>query len=160
MRYFIAVESAEKPFILWASVANSTAEYEALGFDTNPLVLAETDKPEPLYGVCPFKIVAGELVFRTNSEMNAFQDEYNIRQAMIANVERLPIINDNTFTYDSKLFPMDEVSRLFYTAMEKIGGNQKIMTTSNEVYSLLNANIAAFMTAYYTKLLLISKHNI
>lgn len=150
MSRYIAVPIDTKPFIVWVST-NLPAE---------GLVVEQVNVPAPVYGVCPLKIVDGELVERTAPEMATFETEYNIEQAMKANVQRLPSINAETFLYDGKQFPMDEVSRLFYTAMEKVGGNQKIMTIDNQLYNLLDASIPAFMAAFYSRLLNISKHDI
>lgn len=160
MRYFLAVESNTKPFILWASVANSLKEYEERGFDENPLVIPESELPEPVYGVCPLKIVSGQLVERTPSEMATFNTEWNIAQGLKEESTRINTVNSSFFTYDGNNFPMDEVSRLFYMTIPQVSGDKKIRTMANTAYALVDANRAAFFAAYIEKLLLVTKHTI
>lgn len=162
MRFFKAKEIDFKPLIVWHSVANSFEELEALELENDPLILPETELPIPMYGVCPLKIVAGELENRSLSEMNDFQDEWDIAEAMKANSNRLPSINENSFDYDGKTFPMDEVSRIFYFTIKETMGNHKIMTVTNELYNLNDSgtNIVDFYSAFILKLQDLSKHDI
>lgn len=162
MKYFKATEVAFKPFIFWNPAADSLAELEALELEADPLILPESEVPDNLYGVCPLKIVSGELVERTVGEMSDFSDEWDIAEALKANVNRLPNINASTFIHDGKEFPMDEVSRLFYHAIDKVRGNQKIMTVANEQYNLMDTTtlIDDFLDSYHAKLIEITKHDI
>lgn len=154
MRYFKALEIATKPLIIWNLVASTTAEYESLGFDSDPLVLEETEIPAFLYGVCPLKIVAGELVDRTVPEMEVFQDEFEVKTAIADFRLKVSDLNTETFTYDGNEFMMDEASRIYYQAIDKVRGNQKILTAAGATYTLLDAstNIDNFLAAYHFQL--------
>lgn len=151
MKRFKAIGLDHKPYLHWAGTN------EPLG----ALVVNEVDVPAYIYGVSPWYIVDGELVERTTLEMEAFEDEYNIQIGVKSEALRLESINKESFTYDSNDFPMDEVSRLFYTAIEKTSpANSKIRTMNNTAYNLADTDISSFMASYYEKLLLISKHTI
>lgn len=161
MRYFIAEPVDFKPYTRWRKVGEyeKAADFQKSPFGTNPLVRPE-DQITYQYGVCTTRIVAGLLVDFTEAEMLEFQEQEQVIQALSAQADKIKAISKDSFSYDGKSFPMDSTSHLFYTSMEKIGGNQKIMTTGNELYNLLDGSIPAFMTAYYTKLLTLSKHDI
>lgn len=162
--YFNAIALSGKPFISWMSVGSFTSEeFAASEYAGDPLVITEDKIPLPynVFGVCPLKIDAGVLVNRTPAEMAVFETEYNIYLGVKSEPARLGDINNETFNYDRQSFPMDEVARLFYTAFEKVGtGDQKIRTMANELYTLALLDIPNFMTAYYTRLLTVSKHTI
>ncbi|WP_264520401.1 hypothetical protein [Flavobacterium sp. N1994] len=161
--YFSAISRPDKPFISWNSVGNFTpTEFAASEYADDPLIISEDDLPNPInvFGVCPLKIVSGVLEDRTPGEMAVFETEYNIIMGVKSERLKKQAIDDDKFTYDGQQFPMDEVSRLFYLAIEKNRGNSKIKTMSNTLYSLLDANIDAFLAAYYSRLLTISQHTI
>jgi len=162
MRYFKALEVVQKPFIFWQLVASSVTELEALGLDDDPLVIQETDIPEFTYLVCPLKIVDGELVDRTVPEMEAFEAEYQVQTVISESKNKVSDLTTETFTFDGNDFFMDETSRLFYQAIDKVRGNQKVLTTLGATYTLLDAstNIDDFLAAYYSKLRLVTKPNI
>lgn len=154
MRYFKAFEQTEKPLITWSLWAESFAELEKMGEDDNPLILSEDDVPAYQYGVCPLKIDGGVLVNRSTAEMDAFEIEYNDSIFLLSQLQKLDGINGGAFSYDTEEFPMDERSRLFYHAIDKKtpAGDVKMMTINGTLYNLANANIAAFLGAYYTEL--------
>ena len=162
MRYFKAYEQTEKPLIVWSLAASTTQELETLGLDDDPLILAEDDLPEPIFGVCPLKIVAGELVARTIQEMDAFETEYNQETFLLSQSAKLDNINSGIFAYDTEEFPMDERSRIFYEAIaaKTPGGDIKLMTVNGTLYNLLNANIDAFLAAYYSELINLSQPDV
>lgn len=162
MRYLKATEIAFKPFIFWNGVANSIEELTSLGLEDDPLVLAEDDIPNNIYGVCPLKIVAGELVNRTAGEMGDFKNEYHTEENLKSQYSLLQDINKGTFTFDSTVFPMDERSRLLYDALKNTATaipDTMIMNFEAKPYGLTNANKAAFLEAYYAKLLELSTPN-
>ncbi|NHN26747.1 hypothetical protein FIA58_013765 [Flavobacterium jejuense] len=147
---FKAIEIIGKPYIYWQSTT------EALG----GIVIDESAIPVNVFGICPLKIVAGELVDRTALELSTAEDEYNLYTFLNEQADKLNDINSGTFTYDSQTFPMDERSRLFYFSIENSLSNEKAMTTTGELYSLLNANIPAFITAYKTALHTLSQPDV
>ncbi len=160
--YYIAIALVEKPFVSFASVGSFTpAEFAASIYATNGLVVKESDLPSQAFGVCSKKIVSGNLVDRDPAELLILRDEYDIYLGLKAEPAKIFDINKESFTYDDTDFPMDEVSRLFYMAIEKTTPtNSKIKTMENLKYDLEAANVPAFMAEFWAKLLLISKHTI
>ena len=154
MRYFKAFELERKPFIQFDKWADSLEKLQAMGEEDNPLIIAEADIPDFVFGVHPFKIEAGEIVERTTLEMEAFEAEWNLQNVKNENSKKLREINTGSFTYDSIDFPMDEVSRLFYLSLQNntIVGDVKCMTIAGELYNLANANVGDFLTEFYKKL--------
>lgn len=159
--WYKAREIVSKPYIFWDLVAKTVEEYQA-GYDDDPLVLSRGDIPDYVFGICPLKIVGGSLEERSPAELATAEDEYNIVVKLDQNKLLINDIDTGTFTYDSKVFPMDQVSRLFYTAFESAppAGDVKCMTTEGLLYSLPNANIGAFMTAFYTQLRILSQPDV
>ena len=152
MDYYKANQMAEQPFIYWVFVASSLAELTELGLYGDPLIVAQSFIPTTINGVYPLKIVFGELVERSEAEIDSFEPLYNSKIALRAQALKIDAVVAWELAYDGKKFPMDEASRLFYMCMEKIGGDQELMTTANISYSLLDVKISDFMTAYYTQL--------
>jgi hypothetical protein len=160
MKYYKAIETATGSLLQWQLVARSIEELEAKNLENDPLVRSLNDIPALQFGVFPIKIEGGELVNRTAPEMAAIESAFEIRIALDAQRTKIDNLETSAFFYDGESFPMDGASRLFYAALERANTNQKLMTTSNEVYNLTSGNIAAFMTAYYNELLLLTKHDI
>lgn len=162
MRYLKATEIAFKPFIFWNGVANSIEELTDLGLEDDPLVLPEKEIPTNIYGVCPLKIVAGELVDRTSGEMSVFATEYETQENLTEQLSLLQGINTGTFNFDFQTFPMDERSRLLYDALKNTASaipDTMIMNYEAKPYELINDNKEAFLEAYYAKLLELSTPN-
>ncbi len=159
MRYFKASEIVEKPLIIWNLWATSEQKLIDMGEDDNPLILPEDEVPAVEYGVCPLKVVAGELVERTTIEMEAFEAEFNSDNFLMEQRAKLIEVNNGSFTYDSQIFPMDERSRLFYHGIDRKPpvGDVKCMTIDGDLYNLSNANITAFLGAYYTQLIALTQ---
>ena len=162
MRYFKAFEIVDKPFIKWEKWADSFAQLTAMGEDDNPLILPENEVPPVEYGVCPLKVVSGELVDRTTIEMEAFEAEYNDEVFLVDQKSKLLDVNNGSFPYDSQTFPMDERSRLFYygLSVKPPAGDVKCMTLAGDLYNLSNANITAFLGAYYTQLIALTQPDV
>lgn len=162
MRFFKAIEVATKPLIMWQLAASNIEQYFALGLDTDNLVVAEYLVPDFIFGVCPLKVVAGDLVDRTVPEMETFEAEYEVQTLISESKNKVSDLTTETFTFDGNDFFMDETSRLFYQAIDKVRGNQKVLTTLGATYTLLDAstNIDDFLAAYYSKLRLVTKPNI
>ena len=159
MRYFKAFETIEKPLIIWNLWADTFEKLVEMGEDDNPLILPEEDVPATQFGVCPLKIVAGELVERTVPEMEAFEEEFLLSELLVQQAQLITSINEGTFTYDSKVFPMDERSRIFYQAFDRARGigDVKCMTSDGKLYTLINANIDAFLDEYFLQLRALSQ---
>lgn len=163
MQYYKAFKKKpDEPYLTFQLWANSLQELEALGEDDNPLIVREDQLPEVEYGVYLKKInESGELVDFTAPEIVAIRDAYNIKVGLNSEAQRIGEINTGSFTYDGKEFPMDEVSRLFYLALEKRQpSSSKIRTMDNTAYTLTDTNINDFLAEYYKELLLLSKHTI
>ena len=162
MRFLKATEIENKPFIFWNGVANNLQELIDLGFEDDPLVLPEELVPDFVFGVCPLKIVSGELVERTVPEMEAFEAEYETQENLTEQLGLLEGINTGTFDFDMQTFPMDERSRLLYDALKNTASaitDTMIMNFEGKPYGLTNANKAAFLEAYYAKLFKLSTPN-
>ena len=163
--YFNAIALRDKPFISWKSVGSFTpAEFAVSEYADDPLVIPEDEVPFPynVFGVCPKKIVSGVLEDRTPSEMAVFEAEFTIASTIGGNRNKIQTVEKSYFTYDGKNFPMDEASRLFYACIDKLRDDHHILTILGEDYFLINedTNIDDFILAYYTKLLLLTKHDI
>ncbi len=142
MKYYIATEIADKPFIF----------FQGTDLTNGPLVVAEGDVPETQFGVCPWKIVDGQLVERDAAEMAAFENQYIEAQAKQAYQSKVNILTDDYFTYATKNFPVHDTARLYYSVIERTPGNYKVLNTTNELVDVLEADNAAFLSAYYLKL--------
>lgn len=163
MKYFKAFETIEKPLIIWNLWADSLEKLTEIGEDDNPLILPEDKVPANIYGVCPLKIVSGELVNRTSGEMSVFASEYETQENLTVQLSLLQGINTGTFNFDFQTFPMDERSRLLYEALKNTASaipDTMIMNYEAKPYELINANKAAFLEAYYAKLLELSTPNL
>jgi hypothetical protein len=162
MRYFKANEIENKPYIYWNGMATSLEELTDLGLGDDPLVLPENEIPTNIYGVCPLKIVGGELVNRTPLEMSDFEAEYETKENLKNQLNLINGIDTGTFDFDFGVFPMDERSRILYDALKNTPtiSDTLIMNYEGKPYTLTNANKAAFLTAYYSKLLELSTPNL
>ena len=145
---FKAIEVEIKPFIVWLETT------EPLG----SLVVPESEVPATQSGVCPLKIVDGELYERTPEEMEDFETEWLSSQKIneqYAIIEKLKNTAVAFFNYGGKNFPMNESARAYYLAIEKTTGKESydVMTVDGSTAELVAANKAAFLDAYYEKLL-------
>lgn len=153
MTYYKAFESDKRPFIIWNEWPQN---------DDDPLIRSEDNVPALVNGICPLKIVDGELVARSEAEMNSAADQTEILVKFAEHNVKIKDVNTGSFVYDTKTFPMDEVSRLFYQSVEKVRGNTKLMTIEGVLYSLIDTatNIDDFMAAYYEKLNELTQPNV
>jgi hypothetical protein len=152
MKYFKAIEFANKPFIRWAKWADSLEQLTEMGLEDDPMIVAESDKPEFVFGVCPWKVVGGELVERSGIEMDAFEAEYLAREEVVLQIGQFSAVTNGTFIYDTKTFPMNDVARLYYLAFQNDPSNVKVLQTDGLLYTLMEADTPAFLAAYYAKL--------
>jgi hypothetical protein len=144
MRYFKAQELAFKPLIAW---------YSGTFTEGDPLVLPEDEIPANVYGVCPLKIVGGELVARTAPEMTAFEEEYDLETALRTQERKIDDINTATFTWALSEYPMYESARLRYLAMKELNPVSMNVQAVDRVVLIVAADYPAFLAAYYTQLL-------
>lgn len=160
---FIAIQVSEKPFIVWSSIPEGSFDDPESQYFESDLVLDEKEIPETIYGVCPLKIVSGELVERTESEMLAFQSQWQEYEFLREQSQLINTINEGTFTYDSETFPMDERSRILYNAISNIVFSPdeaiELMASDGKPYTLFEADKANFLEAYYWRLYQLSKPN-
>ncbi|QYS86297.1 hypothetical protein JJC03_15430 [Flavobacterium oreochromis] len=112
MIYYKAQALEKKPFIQWESVALSLKELQASGLEGNPLVMAEDAIPDFMFGVCPLKIVDGQLVERDDIEMDVFENEFNTPKLstiqkevgnLILEIEALNNLGENVTLLEIKL---------------------------------------------------------
>lgn len=155
MKYYKAYQQLEKPFITWHLWANSFEELTQLGEDDNPLIVAEIDVPAAIFGVCPLKIVSGELVARDSAELELLEAEFLVIQSNNAYIQKAQTVNDGNFNYDGESFPMHQAAQLRYLAIEKQSplGSVEVLKTNGAVYTLLEADYADFLNEYYKQLL-------
>lgn len=145
---FKAIEVEIKPFIVWLETT------EPLG----SLVVPESEVPATQFGVCPLKIVDGELYERTAEEMEDFETEWLSSQKIneqYAIIDRLKNTAVAFFTYGGKNFPMNDSARAYYLAIEKTTAKESydVLTVDGSTAELISANKAAFLEAYYEKLI-------
>lgn len=162
MKYFKGIQLLQYPWVMFYKVAEfaTDEDFEESEWATDPLVKREPDIIQ-VFGAYSYRIVDGEFVDRTEEELEIQESDYLIKNALAVDRNRIQTISDSSFTYDSNDFPMDEVSRLFYTTMEKIKpASNKIRTMANTAYALNAVDIPAFMDEYYKKLITISKHTV
>ncbi len=89
MRYFKAAEKEQKPFITWNLWAENEQELELLEDKNSPLILQEKDIPKYIYGICPLKIMEGNLVNRRQEELAQLEAEFNaINDARTKQIKR------------------------------------------------------------------------
>lgn len=161
MKYFLAIEIIQKPFIRWAGWANSIEELAELGEFQNPLIVAENLIPAYLFGVSPLKIVAGELVDRTVEEMATFETEYLVRVSVAAESTKIAQINASSFAYGGNQYPMHEAARLRYMAIENDNpADTNFMNIAGQIITIPAANLGLFFTQYYKQIQLITNLNI
>lgn len=151
MRYFKAVAIDVKPFIQWHGWANSLKELEDMNEEGNPLIMAEADIPPFLYNVCPLKIEGGELVERSEAEMEGYEQEYLSQGKLSSYKTKARELDNAFFEYDGHSFPMHEVARLFYSCLDRSPVNAKVLSTAG-IYNLAAGNIPDFIDAFYLKL--------
>lgn len=157
MKYFKAIPIAVKPYINWSEWASNLADLTAMGENDNPLILPENEKPAFISGVCPLKIVGGELVARTSGEMAEFEAEYVQETTIRESKGKIKDIEDGTFTYSGNTFPMHEAARLRYLSVANITpSDQRFMKMDGTVVTIAEANLPAFLDKFYKEILVIT----
>lgn len=152
MRYFKAFEIAEKPLIQWDCFANSKEEYDELQLAKDPTVLIEKDIPDYVFGVCPLKIDNGVLVNRTPAEMGVFEAQHNIKEKVNNQKRLVDVVNNSSFDFEGKSFPLNEAARIYYSAIKELNGDLEVMTVTGENHFLTVADFEGFFSAMNTRL--------
>lgn len=152
MIYYLAQEIETKPFIFFSSIANSDEELDDSEFARSPLVMAEKDVPAFKFGVCPLKIVDGELVKRTEAEMNQFEEEFEVSKKIVTQNDYLNEVRKSTFDFDGKSFPMNDAARTYYAVLRDLNVDIDVMAIDGTLYSLNSSKITAFYLALNTQL--------
>ena len=111
MQRYLAIEQSIKPFITWVGT----------NLPLGALVVNESDVPANVFGVCPLKIVDGELVARTSGEMAVFEAEFIAKTAVQTFANKADEINAAVFSYGANNYPMHEAARLRYYALLEQG---------------------------------------
>lgn len=151
MRFFLAKELPTKPFIYFQGVANSEQELVALNLSGHPLVLEDVNIPDFQFGVSPLKIVNGQLELRTTAEMSSFEEEFNIRNKILALDSKKRELQDRTFEYRGLEFPMTDAADLYYRAIAHVLPRVVNVVATTQVHQMNDSDIPAFLEAYYNE---------
>lgn len=152
MRFFKAFEIQQKPLIQWDCFANSQKEYDDLNLSKDPLIVSEKDIPEFEFGVCPWKIASGQLVGRTPAEMAVFETEYDAKNKINGQKRLIDDVNNSSFEFDGKSFPMNESARIYYSVARDLNADCEVMAVDATLYLLSASKITAFYLALNTQL--------
>lgn len=161
MEYYIATELPNRPFIQWERWARSIVELAEMGEFENPLIVAKNLIPAFQYGVCPWKIIDGELVARPSEEMDVFEAEYIARLSVATQAKKIELIDAAKFSYSGKDFPMDPAARMRYLAIAlDVPANQNFITVTGEVIAVSEADLPTFLSKFYKEVQLITNVSI
>lgn len=143
MNYYIAIETLDKPFIIWAKTERD---------DLNRLIIPENEIPAYRFGVCPLRIESGELIERSVEDMAIYENEFNEKKKIESYKNTTSKLDTESFTFDSLFFPMNETARIYYNLMQQIPSDYRVMTTTGSIYDLVDDDREAFIFAYNTRL--------
>lgn len=73
MNYFKAFSENNKPLVSFHFWAGSIEKLTEMGLENDPLIIPESELPDPINGVCPLKIENGHLLPRSQTEINSFE---------------------------------------------------------------------------------------
>lgn len=138
---FKAFSLPNKPYIYWQSWDGAL----------DALVISESAIPLNKFGVCPMKIVNGQLENRTAEEMAVFETEYNANQVQATYEQKGNTLKTSVFRYDGVDFPMHETARIYYSCIARTPAAYKVMSTTGQ-YNLADTNVSAFLAAYFNQL--------
>lgn len=159
MKYYLAIKQDSYPFIRWTEVAQfeTIEDFNKSEWASNPLVKEKADIIQ-VFGTYSYHIVDGEFVDRTEENMAELQKDFDAKNALDSNINKIESINSDSFRFDRNEFPMDEVSRLFYAMIAVKPNDYSIQTMDYSKYDLSSENNTDFLKAYQDKLLSISRH--
>lgn len=158
MRYFIAYETDNRPYTLFELVADSLQELQELGLEGNPLIVTEDQLVYPAdpnyisfqYGICNKRVFNGEVVDRPAGEITTQQNALAKAVEVQKTKKVSNVLDETTFTFDGREFPMTPAARSIYSAVIEYAPATRNLITTTGTYVLIDADLAAFRTAYYT----------
>lgn len=161
MRYYRAYEINSRPFLLFELVADSIEELQELELDEDPLVVTEDQLINPAdpnyisyeHGICHWRIFNGELEERPAGEITAQATALGKATEVLRTKSLDATFEVGTFTYDSRDFPLTSAARAVYDAVFEAAPANRVLISTTGNYTLLEANIGAFKTAYLNKVL-------
>ncbi len=161
MKYYLAYETDNRPFLFFDLVADSLEELEALGLDADPLVVTEDQLTNPAdpnyisynYGICHNRIFGGAIVDRLVGEITVQQAILSKNTEIIRTKEVQKGLELATFSFDGKLFPLGSGATEVYNAIFSTASANRVIVSTTGNYTLTIANIDAFKAAYYAKVL-------
>ena len=148
MRYFRAIELDEKPFIQFDCWATNDEDYITLGLDQDALVVAEDNLPEYRFGVCTQKIENGQLVERTETELLAFEAEYETTSRADRYAGTIDNVDKGVFEFNRERFPLHQSARLMYEVAERNQTDMEFQTIDGKRILIETKDIAAFAGTY------------
>jgi hypothetical protein len=146
-------------------------KWKAIALNVKPLVtfctVDEYDVSDPLivddidglfeFGVCRLKIVGGELVERSEAEMDAFELEFLADQKITEQRSMMDTIERSSFSYLGIEFPMNAVAHLRYLAMQnQLPTSADVLSSDNRIINIPAAGIPDFVEEYYKEILAIT----
>lgn len=161
MKYYKAYETNERPFTLFDLVAESLEDLQAFGLEGDPLVVTEDqlfDDQDPDYisfefGICHKRIFNGEIEDRPSGEITAQEANLNKSVAVTQTRKIGDSLDVRNFTYAGREFPLTAAARDVYKAVFDSPPADATLITTTGSYVLPSGDIAAFKTAYNTKIL-------
>lgn len=152
MRYFKAIEIPQKPFIQWDCYANSFEEFKLLKLDNDHTIMQEDHIPANVNGVCPLKIVNGELVNRDAAETIPYEGEHINKIKNGTFKGQINVLNTKTFEYQGEQFFLHDSARLLYETIDRAKLDKIEVKTADSTYFLSVNEMPDFMDSYQTAL--------
>ena len=163
MSYYKAREQDTAPFLVFDYVAASLDELKRLRLDQDPLVVSESRLTDPQdaeyisyeFGICHVRIQNNALVARPIAEIEAAESQLERATRAEATKQNLKDAELETFTFLAHTFAMDRAAEKFYNVLfdAPTGANYRVASLEDENYVLKGSEIAAFKTAYYSKIM-------
>lgn len=158
MNYYKAYQQDTRPYVLFDLVAESLEDLQAMGMESDPLVVPEDQLLNPAnpnyisfqYGICHKRIFNGLLENRPAGEITA-QQTANAKAKEVEKTQKVnETLDQSTFTFDGKEFPMTPAARAVYAAVIEFTPPTRNLITTTGTYVLHDSDLVAFKTAYYT----------
>lgn len=163
MKYYLAYETDNRPFLFFDLVADSLEELDDLGLTEAQLALVVTEDqlinpadPNYIsydYGICHKRIFGGEIVDRLAGEITAQQTALEKSTEIIKTKEVKKELELATFSFDGKEFPLGSGATEVYNAIFSTTPANRVIVSTTGNYTLTVANIDDFKEAYYAKVL-------
>lgn len=140
---YLATQIDQKPYII----------FQSTDLPVGGLVVAQEDVPANVHGICPKKIVAGELVDRDEPEMESAEAQFNSIKAIDGQSARGLAMERKTFSFDARNFPLTAHAQMYYRAIAHATTDKNVMDANGATYVLAAAEIEAFIEAFDTKVI-------